>query len=127
MHSHSHHKYEFDNNTFDSSWEMAYYIWLQDHENNFSYHKEHIEYIDKDSVKHIYTPDFKVNNIFIEIKGKQFFKEGHLYNPFTKKFLTEYENLLKDNNVKIISDCSEYIEYSKEKYGPNVFEIYKIH
>lgn len=127
MHSHSHHKYEFDNNTFDSTWEMAYYIWLQDHENNFSYHKEHIEYIDKDSIKHIYTPDFKVNNIFIEIKGKQFFKEGHLYNPFTKKFLTEYESLLKDNNVKIISDCSEYIKYSKEKYGSNVFEIYKIH
>ena len=63
----------------------------------------------------------------ISIKGKQFFKDGHLYNPFTKKFLTEYENLLKDNNVKIISDCSKYIEYSKEKYGPNVFEIYKIH
>lgn len=54
------------------------YIWLQDHENNFSYHKEYIEYLDKDSIKHIYTPDFKVNNIFIEIKGKQFFKEGHL-------------------------------------------------
>ena len=41
--------------------------------------------------------------------------------------MIRFQNLLKENNVKIISDCSKYIEYSKEKYGPNVFEIYKIH
>lgn len=127
MQSHSRHRYEFDRNVFDSSWEMAYYIWLCDNVSSFSFHKEHIEYCDEDGNIHKYTPDFKVGNTFIEIKGKQFFKEGHLYNPYTKEFLTEYEQLLRDNNVMVISDCEKYIEYSKKKYGTNVFDFFKVY
>lgn len=128
VHSHSHHKYVFDNNEFDSSWEMAYYIWLKDNITvDFSFHKETIEYYDKNNVVHKYTPDFKVGNTFIEIKGKQFFKDGHLYNPYTKEFLPDYEQLLKDNNVIIISDCEKYIEYSKKKYGTSVFNFFKVY
>lgn len=110
-------KYFYNNTYFDSSYELAYYIWLQDNNIDFEYHTIILEYkIENDT--HYYFPDFKVNNELIELKGTHLINEqGILIEPSTKKLLIEKTQCLKDNKVKIITDCSEQLSYVKNKYG----------
>ena len=59
----------------------------------------------------------KVNGQLIEIKGPQFLKEDHLYNPFTGSFDKEKEQCMLDNDVIIISDISEMKKLVFSKLG----------
>ncbi len=46
---------------FDSSWELAYYIWLTDHNKQFIYHPKHyMDYMDE-GINRVYQPDFLVD------------------------------------------------------------------
>ena len=75
---------------------------------------------------HYYFPDFKVNNEYIELKGSHLIDENmNLIHPKTKEILKEKTQCLKDNNVKIIVDCSEYINYVKNKYGEHFISSLK--
>ena len=49
----------------------------------------------------------------------------NLIHPKTKEILKEKTQCLKDNNVKIIVDCSEYINYVKNKYGEHFISSLK--
>lgn len=92
-------RYFYDKNYFDSSYELIFYKWLQENCIKFEYQPfhQHLYYNG-----HHYTPDFFVNDEYIEIKGEHFFKDGFLYNPFRKEFLTEYENMLHHFNVRLL-------------------------
>lgn len=122
-------KYFYDNVYFDSSWELAYYIWLKDHNIDFEYHpKIYLKY-DFNGKEHYYEPDFKVNNELIEIKGPHFFNEkGEFINPYNKNlnelYKVKYQCMLK-NNVKIIVDISKVINYINLKYGDNYMKLFK--
>lgn len=83
---------------------------------DFEYHPKRIPYFIDDK-KHWYEPDFEVNGQLIEIKGPQFLKEGHLYNPFTGSFDKEKEQCMLDNDVIIISDISEMKKLVFSKLG----------
>lgn len=123
--SKTHKKYIYNNIKFDSSWELAYYIWLKDHNINFEYHTVILEYMVNDK-KHFYYPDFKVNTELIEIKSSYLLDENNiLVNPYTKEKLYEKTKCLIDNNVKIITDCKIYLDYIKQKYGKNYFKQFK--
>ena len=112
--------YYYNNIMFDSSWELAYYIWLKDNNINFEYQPDiSFEYI-KDNKIHRYYPDFKVNNELIEIKSPYLLDENMiLINPYTKEKLYEKTKCLEDNKVKIITDCKLYLNYVNEKYSKN--------
>ena len=117
----AHGKYSLGNETFDSSWELAYYIWLRDNNYDFEYHPNiKFEFIFNDKV-HYCFPDFKVNDKIIEIKGAHFIDEsGFWKNPYEKNLSGLYEakhQCLLKNNVEIITDCTEQLNYIKEKYG----------
>ena len=58
---------------FDSSWEIKVYDFLTDNKIPFEYHIEPIPY-EYDGHTHYYFPDFKVNEIIVEVKGEQFFR-----------------------------------------------------
>lgn len=107
-----HKKYNFDNKKFDSSWEMAYYAYLKDHNIDFEYHPNIVFSYEINGIKHNYFPDFIVNNELIEIKGNHLL-EGIMKIP------DEKIKCMKDNNIKILlyDDIKEYIIYFKEKYG----------
>lgn len=110
-------KYLYDGIFFDSSYELVYYIWLKDNNIDFTYHPNKIEYLIENET-HYYFPDFKVYNELVELKGQHLINDdGILIDPKTKKLLKEKTKCLKDNNVKIIIDCNEYIEYVISKYG----------
>ena len=115
-------KYTYNNINFDSSWEIAFYIWLKDHNIRFEYHSCNLQYEFKNKI-HYYEVDFKLwNNTLIEIKG------NHLLKSMEKNTETlenaKYKCML-EHNVKIITDCSEYLQYIKNKYGTNYLRKFK--
>lgn len=124
--------YEFDNITFDSKWELVYYIWLKDHNIEFVYHPNiKLEFYFDNKIKH-YEPDFIVENQIVELKGTQFFLDK---DP-TKQMICSYDRTKDDlyeakhqcmiqNNVKIITDITEYENYINEKYGLNYLIQFK--
>lgn len=114
-------KYKYNNIFFDSSWEIAYYIWLSDNNIKFTYHKDFLEY-EFNSEKHRYFPDFKVNGEYVEIKGPHLMRE--LTEANDDKNAAKYKCMLK-YNVKIITNCDEYLQYVEEKYGKNYIKGFR--
>lgn len=126
-------KYLYNNIMFDSSWELAYYIWLIDHNIEFEYQPEGIKY-QFNNKDHYYYPDFKVNNELVEIKGDHFFdKTGNFRCPFniTDQYLQEqykakYQCML-DNNVKIMkyNEVRTIMYYIDKTYGKKYLKQFK--
>ena len=124
--------YYYDNKSFDSSWEVAYYIWLKDNNIKFKLHPQEkiIHYIDKNNKEHIYTPDFWIidTNEIIDIKGNQFFdNKGNLvvaYNNCSWKLLY---NVMLLHHVKLIrkNEIKQYLDYISQKYGKNYLQQFK--
>lgn len=124
-------KYQFDDRMFDSSWELAYYVWLKDHHIAFNF-QPHIAYhYSFNDVEHTYEPDFLVEGQLVEIKGDHFFENGKMICPWNHaeddKYEAKHQCMLK-HNVKILSssDIKFCFEYVNRKYGNNFFDKLKI-
>lgn len=125
-------KYKFENINFDSKPEIEYYIWLRDNNINFEYQPNvKFEYSYNGKI-HYYIPDFKINEEFIELKGLHFFKNYDtnevMINPFNRTLDEAYEakhQCMIKNNVKIITDFSEFENYVNEKYGKDYIKQFK--
>ena len=120
----------FDEIYFDSSWELAFYIWLKDNNKQFIYHPNTpIEYLDDTNTIRFYYPDFLVEGKFIEIKGNQFFNEkDEPYNLYKKEYWWNKYNMLLNNNVYIMREKEAfiYVKYVNEKYGKDFIKSHKI-
>ena len=67
---------------FDSSWELAIWIYAEDHNEAIEREPCSFTYV-FNGIEHTYFPDFRYNGKLIEIKGSQFFDEsGKMVNPF---------------------------------------------
>ena len=124
---HVNHKYFFNNEYFDSSWELAFYIYHLDKGHKIIH--EPISFMYKfDGKDCLYFPDFKVNNKYYEIKGEQFlvrYKNGNIKGmkcPFDKskneKYNAKYK-CMKKHNVTIITfdKIDKYLNYIIKQYG----------
>jgi hypothetical protein len=123
-------KYLYQNIWFDSSWELAYYIWLTDVKAKFEFHPNPIEekYFDNDGKPHTYYPDFLVDGKYQEIKGSQFFnKKNEPFDFYTKKFWWEKFNFMKKHNVEIIkfNEIKLILKYIENRYGPKYLSQFK--
>jgi len=106
-------KYTFENLHFDSTWEIAYYIWLKDNCKNFTVHpKEYFSYT-FDSKKHRYHPDFLVDGKYVEIKGPHLLHEMMKENTISN---AKYKCMI-ENDIDVISDIDPYLQYIKDKYN----------
>ena len=113
-------RYCYKGINFDSSWELAVYIWLVDNEIDFEYQPSEPEltYTDLDGILRRYCPDFKIMNQLVEIKGNNFFdKHG---NPKLGQYdwKAKYQCML-DNKVEVwtYKIVKPYIKYVETKYG----------
>jgi len=122
-------KYFFDGTWFDSSWELAYYIWLRDTNQSFEFHPDSLgTYAGDDGKEHKYYPDFKVEGEYQEIKGSQFFNEkGEPFDMYTKSYWWKKHEFLKKNNVRIIKfeDFKVILKYISKKYGKDYLRGFK--
>ena len=124
-------RYIYNNISFDSKPELAYYIWLKDNNIKFEYQPNVSFEYEYAGEKHIYEPDFIVENIYIEIKGDHFFKEdGTMCNPYDHSQDKLYEakhQCMLSNNVKIIrsNEYKTYMQYVERKYGKDYLQSFK--
>lgn len=124
-------RYVYDNQTFDSSWELIFWIYNKDVGNNIIREPKNFKYV-FNGKKHLYFPDFEVNGQLYEIKGDQFFKkDGTMCNPFNHEldalFEAKHQCGLK-NNVTFLreADLKVQVNYVVSKYGKNFIESLKI-
>lgn len=123
--------YCYDGKQFDSSWELAYYIWLRDNNIEFEYQPNiYFEYTACGST-HRYFPDFKIGDDVIEIKGEQFFDDnGRMINPYDKSknhiAKSKFE-CMRENNVMIMRkvEIKPYLDYVYNKYGRKYLKTFK--
>ena len=122
-------KYIYENQTFDSSWELALWIYAEDHNELIEREPVCIEYEFEGKV-HKYFPDFRYKGELLEIKGSQFFdQDGFLQNPFDHTLdpiLRVKQIEMTRNDVKIWSDTEiqpilDYIEQTYTKDYLNLF------
>ena len=123
-------KYFYKEQRFDSSWELAF--WIYNVENGFNIKRctRSFEYYYNDK-KHIYFPDFEIDEKLYEIKGLQFFEDKNpskkMINPFNRNkdglFNAKYE-CAKNNGVIFITDCKLYIKYVENKYTKDFLSLF---
>lgn len=120
-------RYTMNNDYFDSSWELAFYIYYKDNNINIIREPIKLSYFIND-IEHLYYPDFMVDDKLYEIKGSHLLKDNKLYNPFTKEILYEKSECLRENNVTIISnnEIKKYLDYIYNKYGKNYLKNFRI-
>lgn len=122
----THSKYTYNGMLFDSTNEIAYYIWLVDNGHLVEYQPA-VEFdYQYDGSLHKYYPDFMVDGQLVEIKGLQFFENkdasSKMINPYDRRMDGLYEakhQCMVAHNVKIVTDCKAAIKYVSRKYGPN--------
>lgn len=106
-------KYVIGNLSFDSKDEIYFYSFVKACSFDIEVQPDiKLEYIYNDK-KHVYQPDFKVNEKLYEIKGCQFFEDKdptkRMVNPFDRSMDDLYEakhQCMIANNVSVISDAS---------------------
>ena len=132
-------KYCYDEKSFDSSWELAYYIWLKDNKIPFEYPcLTHFKYKDGTGKEHVYNPDFKVEDQIVEIKGTQFIdSEKGLASPYDRAKQCSNDILIDgidpkykcmcENNVIILSkkEMQQYLDYVADAYGADYLKRFK--
>lgn len=122
-------KYLFENIKFDSSWELAFYVYHIKNNINIIREPSPISY-EYNGQNHYYYPDFEVNGQLYEIKGDQFFrKNGVMYNPYNEKnndiFNAKY-NCALSNNVVFIrgKEIKFYLDFMKSEFGKDWKEMF---
>lgn len=134
-------KYIYDNIQFDSAPEIAFYIWLKDMNIPFEYQPKSsfiYEYAEK---QHSYFPDFKIDDMYFEIKGDQFFNlDGTMTCPFRRKnmsdeeytiicelFEAKHQCMLK-NDVIILrhAEYCMFLCYVSQTYGKDYLKQFRV-
>ena len=123
-------KYLYDGINFDSSWELAFWIYHIEKGDSIKRTPIVFKYF-YDDVEHTYEPDFELNGSLIEIKGVQFFENKDsskkMINPFDESknglFEAKHQCMLA-NNVNIITDLSKEIDYVEKKYSKDYLNLF---
>lgn len=125
-------KYKYHDVNFDSSWELAVWIYAKDHGEPIEREPCTFEYVVEGTV-HKYYPDFKYNGKIIEIKGAQLYNEnGEIRKGFKKN--EKLDSLIRakiecafKNKVEIWGQfkLQPYLKYIKETYGPNFLQQFR--
>ena len=121
-HSFATHKYKYEGVSFDSSWELALWIYAKEHGESIQRVPCRFSYKYNSKICY-YFPDFLYNDKLIEIKGDYLLDEnGCLFNFYKgcpdEKIIVK-QKCIDDNNVIIWSynDVKFAIDYVNNKYG----------
>lgn len=126
---HSTGHYQFEGEVFDSSWELALWIYAKDHNLEIEREPILIDY-EFNGNKHTYYPDFRFEGKLIELKGEQFFdKSGKMINPFdhSQNALTEAKHQAGlQNSVQFwrYNEIKPYLEYIQNNYPKNYLQTF---
>lgn len=122
--------YLYENLWFDSSWELALWIYAKDHNEEIEREPCAIDWEFKNK-KHKYFPDFRYKGNLIEIKGDHFLTEdGTFQNPFQPDLNDVYEakhQMLLANNVQLWlrKDVEFALDYVNQKYSKDYLKLFR--
>ena len=114
-------RYTYNNDSFDSSWEIAFYVYYSDL--GFKVEHEPIKIpFNFNGQTYNYTPDFRIDSQLFEIKGSQFIcEDGSWKNPYGEDngFTEIKHQVILSNNVKILywEEIKKCVDYVSNKYG----------
>jgi hypothetical protein len=97
-----------------SSWELAFIIYHIDKCIKFDRNKEGFKYI-FEGKEHIYYPDFKKDNEYIEVKGYM-----------SKQVIAKIEQFPHKLVIIDKKGIIPYVEYVEEKYGKDFIRLYDV-
>ena len=100
----------------DSSWELAWVIYQEEHQIKFKKYHGYFEY-EFEGQKHKYYPDFELEDgTIVEIKGY-----------WSKQWQAKLDQLPKDRKLLILgkNEMIPILEYVKVKYGDNFIQLYE--
>jgi transposase-like protein len=120
--------YRFDDRWFDSSWELAYYIWLKDNCIDFEFHPKMPIIYTEDEKSHRYYPDFIVEGRIHEIKGDHFFNDkGEPYCAIDGEYWWGKYNMLVERKAVILrkKEIAPILIYVAAKYGKEYLNSFK--
>lgn len=112
--------YLYDGEYFDSTWELAFYIYHQDKKSNIIRSHKTIKYT-FNGEEHRYFPDFEIDGKFFEVKSPYLYEQLLVPNTVENAKL----NCMKKNNATILTDCTKYLKYIERHYGKDYFEQFK--
>ena len=121
----SHIRYTYNKHYFDSSWELALWIYAIDHNEEISQANIRFEYV-YNNVTYGYFPDFMYKGELIEIKGDHL-KNGNIYDSSqNEKYLLKYKCAI-DNGVKFFyyNDIKFALDYVYKTYGKNYMKQFR--
>lgn len=102
----------YDGIHFDSSWELAFYVYNKEHNIKIERCKEVRKYI-IDNEEHEFHPDFIINNQIYEVKG------------IKSKNSEAKQKYNQDIKFLYRSDIKQYLDYVIDKYGKNFIDLYE--
>lgn len=121
--------YLYKDQTFDSSWELALWIYAEDHDINIEREPVSLQYTFNGEI-HTYYPDFRFGNRLLEIKGPQFFDTtGKMINPFNP----DGNDLMEAKHLTGLTQGVEFwskkemqpiLEYVNSKYTPDYLRLF---
>lgn len=122
--------YDYKNLHFDSSWELAFYIYCED--NNIHIIREpYIINYWYNNTKYSYYPDFLVDGKLIEIKGDVYVNEDHT--EFTNsqvdkgKLEAKFKCMIENaDEVLYYNDIKQYLNYITKTYGSTYLKQFKV-
>ena len=131
-------KYVYEGMSFDSSWELAFYIMNKDAGHKVVREPPMIPYESR-GITYYYIPDFSVNGSLYEMKGSQLIKDGvwvpspeslrETSDPEAlKEKMRDKQKCAEANNVEVIDHIKikPYLLYCTAKFGsPNWASHYK--
>ena len=91
---------------FDSSWELAYYLYNKEHDIDIERNSESFNY-EYDGEMHKYYPDFIVEGSYIEIKGRE--------QPETQAKLDQFPHKIEILRREEMKPILQYIENKYDK------------
>lgn len=96
-----------------STWELAFLIWSIDHGLPIQRCNETFPYVFEGKTR-TYLPDFKINDIFVEIKGFNTSQNEAKVSQFVGKLIVLYEE-----------DLQHVFSYVESKYGKDYIKLYE--
>lgn len=116
--------YYYDNTYFDSSWELAVWIYCKDKGISIKREPIYFDYIYNNEM-YRYYPDFLIDDQLVEIKGDHLMKT--MLENVNSLDHSKYQCML-ENNIRVMTkkDVSLYLEYVKDAYGKNYLREFKL-
>ena len=124
------HKYFYQGESFDSTWELALWIYAKDHNEEIQRCPCCFSYVYKGK-QYKYFPDFLYRGDIVEVKGNQLLDKDHnlveIYSGKADKKLQAKQRCMEENNVHVwdYEKIKFALDYVKANYGANYLKKYK--